>query len=105
MRGGELLGVGVSQGKITVGSQGVDISGLSYFGILARAAELSGQIADNLGQAQVDVTLGLNDIDYQSKQIKASHQSQGKTRSCIRCVGFREYFWGKHQNNQHPSRE
>ena len=94
MRGGELLGVGVSQGKITVGSQGVDISGLSYFGILARAAELSGQIADNLGQAQVDVTLGLNDIDYQSKQIKASHQSQEKPEVALDASALGSIFGG-----------
>ena len=65
MRGGRVFGCFCESRQNNGRFSRVDISGLSYFGILAKA-ELSR--LHNLGQAR-DVTL-LNDIDYQSKQLR-----------------------------------
>ncbi len=94
VRGGELLGIGVKQGTITVGEQGVDITGLSYFGILARAAQIGGQIADNLGKTQIDFVLGQNDIDYESKEIESSSQGAGKPEVALDASALGSIFAG-----------
>ncbi len=94
VRGGELLGIGVKQGTIMVGEQGVDITGLSYFGILARAAQIGGQIADNLGKTQIDFVLGQNDIDYESKEIESSSQGAGKPEVALDASALGSIFAG-----------
>jgi filamentous hemagglutinin len=54
-------------GRVTVGSGGVDTSGLSYFDIVARAVTLNGAVGSAAAATDISVTAGLNTYDAKTR--------------------------------------
>lgn len=58
--GGNLTGFGVTGGDVSIGAGGLNATGVDFFDIITRSAQINGQINAN----DLSLRLGSNDVDY-----------------------------------------
>ena len=72
---GNLTGLSVEDGTVVVGSQGIDGKNVKMVDIISRTAQLNGAV---YGGEEVNVILGRNDYDYETKKVTAKEEKDGE---------------------------
>ena len=72
---GDLKGFSVDDGTVVIGSQGIDGKNVRMVDIISRTAELNGAV---YGGEEVNVVLGRNDYDHQTKKVTPKAEKAGE---------------------------
>ena len=72
---GDLKGFSVDDGTVVIGSQGIDGKNVRMVDIISRTAELNGAV---YGGEEVNVVLGRNDYDHQTKKVTPKAEKTGE---------------------------
>ncbi|MEJ6465708.1 hemagglutinin repeat-containing protein [Fusobacterium ulcerans] len=71
---GNLKGFSIDDGTVVIGSQGIDGKNVRMVDIISRTAELNGAV---YGGEEVNVVLGRNDYDHQTKKVTPKADKAG----------------------------
>ncbi|MCB8564423.1 two-partner secretion domain-containing protein [Fusobacterium ulcerans] len=71
---GDLKGFSIDDGTVIIGSQGIDGKNVRMVDIISRTAELNGAV---YGGEKVNVVLGRNDYDHQTKKVTPKADKAG----------------------------
>ncbi|WP_338948341.1 hemagglutinin repeat-containing protein [Fusobacterium varium] len=72
---GDLKGFSIDDGTVVIGSQGIDGKNVRMVDIISRTAELNGAV---YGGEEVNVVLGRNDYDHQTKKVTPKAEKAGE---------------------------